>query len=398
MEPSIKPASGVRLYYLDDAGVLFSEATQELHLLNTMAAVIWTLLEEGLDAKDSAIALQNMYGLDEARAREFVSSALAEWRRNRLVDDPSSGSAVPFVPPAQSFPQMGIEWREFIVAEERHYRLLSSHLTLRFSGEAQARIVHPILQHLAAAPSDGTIVIDVVETANGIAAYRDREFHAACAHLDQLAPIVKSLLWRTAVRDHRFFLDIHAGVVGDGNACILLPAAAGSGKSTLTAALVHDGFEYYSDEVALLEEGSFDVYPMPLAICVKKSGVEALAECFPQLRRFAVHRRGDGKDVIYLPPPNESLPSSNAARPVAAIVFPLYSAGASLCLQTLSKPEALKRLMDECLVVSMALDPVKVKALVRWIEKTPCYSLSYGSSEAAINAVRSVTSCVAYKL
>ena len=36
------PATGTRLYYLDDAGVLFSEATQELHLLNASATAIWS--------------------------------------------------------------------------------------------------------------------------------------------------------------------------------------------------------------------------------------------------------------------------------------------------------------------------------------------------------------------
>ena len=41
----------------------------------------------------------------------------------------------------------------------------------------------------------------------------------------------------------------------------LLPAAAGSGKSSLTAALVHSGLGYYSDEVALIEPGTFLVCP-----------------------------------------------------------------------------------------------------------------------------------------
>jgi hypothetical protein len=51
--------------------------------------------------------------------------------------------------------------------------------------------------------------------------------------------------------------------------------------------------------------------------------------------------------------------------------------------------------MDECLVVTPPLDVVKVDALVRWIEKTPCYSLSYGSNAEAVEVVRSVLATAA---
>jgi hypothetical protein len=281
-------------------------------------------------------------------------------------------------------------WQPFDAVEEHHYLLLSSCLQVRFSSVAQARMVHPILVHLETPECNGAIVVDVIATTQGIAVYRDRELFSGCGAIDQLAPIVKSLVWQTALRDHPFLLDLHAGVIGNGTACVIFPAAPGSGKSTLTASLVHAGFEYFSDEVALLRESTFEVYPMPLAICVKTTGVEALADRFPELRGLAIHRRGDGKDVIYLPPPRTSLPATSDSRPVAAIVFPRYAAGAPTHFSALAKVDSIKRVMDECLVVTPPLDVVKVDALVRWIEKTPCYSLSYGSNAEAVEVVRSM--------
>ena len=73
----------------------------------------------------------------------------------------------------------------------------------------------------------------------------DRQVHAECSGITELAPVVKSLIWVTAVNQHEFFLDIHAGVIGDGEKCIVLPGPPGSGKSTLTAALVHAGYQFY---------------------------------------------------------------------------------------------------------------------------------------------------------
>ena len=252
-------------------------------------------------------------------------------------------------------------------------------------------MVHPVLGHLEIPESsvDATAV-DIIETANRLIVYRDREAFADCAAVTELAPIVKSLVWSTAVNNHDFFLDIHAGVVGDGSQCILLPAPPGSGKSTLTASLMHVGYQFFSDEVALLEAGSFNVFPVPLAIGIKTSGIDALADRFPNLRELQVHRRGDGKQVAYIAPPPGFRPPNDDPCPVGALVFPRYTPGAPTYLVALSKCEALKRLLDECKAVPSPLDFGKVEGLVKWISRTPCYSLTYGSIEAAIAEIRSV--------
>ncbi len=118
----------------------------------------------------------------------------------------------------------------------------------------------------------------------------------------ELAPIVKSAFWQSAVNAHDFLFYIHAGVVGLGNTCLLMPAAAGSGKSSLTAALVHGGFLYYSDEVALIQRADFRVPPVPLAICVKSTGWDLMTKYFPALAELPTHLRGDGKLVRYIAP------------------------------------------------------------------------------------------------
>jgi hypothetical protein len=79
---------------------------------------------------------------------------------------------------------------------------------------------------------------------------------------------------------------MHAGVVAGPAGAILLPAPPGSGKSTLTAALVATGLDYFSDEVALLAEEDLAVMPFPLAMCVKDTGIDVLASRFPAIAAF----------------------------------------------------------------------------------------------------------------
>lgn len=56
---------------------------------------------------------------------------------------------------------------------------------------------------------------------------------------DSAIPAVKQLLRERAVGRHAFLLSVHAGAVAFGDACVLLPAAAGSGKTTLTMRGMH---------------------------------------------------------------------------------------------------------------------------------------------------------------
>jgi hypothetical protein len=78
----------------------------------------------------------------------------------------------------------------------------------------------------------------------------------------------------TALRDHviehaRDKVFIRAGAVAYCGRAILVPGRSFSGKTTLVAALVRAGAEYYSDELAVLDEhGLVHPYARPLAVRV----------------------------------------------------------------------------------------------------------------------------------
>jgi hypothetical protein len=64
--------------------------------------------------------------------------------------------------------------------------------------------------------------------------------------------------------DHVF---VHAGVVGSGDKALVIPGHSFVGKTTLVAALVRAGAEYWSDEYAVLDaEGLVHPYAKPLSV------------------------------------------------------------------------------------------------------------------------------------
>ena len=160
---------------------------------------------------------------------------------------------------------------------------------------------------------------------------------------------------QTAINRDRYFLAIHAGVVSNGERCIVLPGRTGSGKTTLTAALSRDGFHYFSDEFALLEDRTLRVRPVPLSLTIKRDAVEVLTSYYPGLGGLVAHIREDGRIVRYLNPIEWPVDPERSDR-VGWIIFPRYEADAVTSLRPVSKPEALRRLLRECLVLPELLD------------------------------------------
>jgi len=373
--------SGLHLFQLEASGVLYCEASQEIHLLNATAALIFALLADGQDEAGAAALLARDHGIGAARAARYVAdtaSLLREARRGAPARAPRADEVMPDTP-----------WQMVAVARRQRYRFLGADFVVRYATDAQFARVHPVLAHLATDDAErAATLVDVGETQDGVVVWRDRTPFDRCATLAGLAPIVKSLVWVTAVGRRGFFLDIHAGVIGAQHGCVLLPGASGSGKSTLTALLAHAGYEFYSDEIALLDE-TLAVIPAPLPLCVKEAGIAALAHAYPQLRELPLHLRGDGKRVAYVTPPDDSMPAGDSSRPVAVVVFPRYVQEGGTSLAVVPKAAALKRLLDECVVVR-ALDAAKVAALVGWIAQVPCYSLEFDSGVHAARAVGSL--------
>ena len=400
----VKPALGMHAFPLDGCALLLSEPRQELHVLNEAGAHLWHLLEEGRSRVAIRHALGRTLGLTDRAAGVLLRETLGAWTAQGLVAPESSlGRRAEASPPPvdaavvpAAAPRLRTETAK--IAVTHCYRLLDTRFRINFATRDLAEAVHPALAHLAlqaGETAEGTEVIrlDIVPQEGCILLRSGDETWNTCSGIESLAPLVKGEVWAKAVnRQGGALLGLHAGVVTTPDGAVLLPGASGSGKSTLTAQLVQAGFTYYSDELALLRNDDLQVLPVPLAFCVKQSGVAALAPHYPELAeqpRF--HLRADGKRVTYVAPPPARLPQPGEASPVRVVIFPQHAAQAEEArLERLTPLTALQRLLSECLVVGMRLDAARVGALVRWINAVPCFALRYAASAQALDGVRQV--------
>jgi hypothetical protein len=396
--PSPTLRHGLAVLPLGQDVVVFSEEAQCILGLNPPAAAVFRELQEGTPLRQIGQKLASISKTPE-EAEHWVSTTLEALGSHGLLaktDAPAAALAGPTIPEdrwsAERIATMP-PYEPFAPIAERRYGLLGTCALIRYAHKGQLRLVEAVIGHLALEDtSRPTVVIDLkatkVDRYLRSDVYRDGEPVAYASRLSMIGPVVKSVLWQSAVNAHDFLFYIHAGVVGTDKGCVLLPAQAGSGKSSLTAALIHRGFRYFSDEVALIQRSDFKVPPMPLAICVKNTGWDVMAKYYPDIMALTMHWRDDGKRVIYIPPPQTA---NWAPAPVSHIVFPRYEEHARTAIHPISQSDALGRLMVECLALRQRLDYGVVRKLVSWMGGISCYTLTFSSLDEAIDAVTEIT-------
>jgi hypothetical protein len=450
--PQIAP--DVALFVLDREGVFFSQVRHELTLFNTAATFVWCLLEEGSDPPGIAGAYAETFGVERSEADRHVGTVLRQWFGLGYLTyiGPFQAEPIRFITalawlltnpdlralfrldPAALADYLGVakedrdlfngldpdeleaqaekETSETRVEDasrraeshrlsipaiaagqglERRYRLLTTTFAVRAPSVAVLARIDEALGHLSSQDSNADVCLDLRTDTAGDWLLLENDALTTEFHQDEgIVPAVKQIVRQRAVERHSFLLSVHAGVVAFGPECVLLPAIAGSGKTTLTAALVHAGATYFTDEIALIDDRTLIVTPVPLPLTVKDGGLEPLRSLYQELDALTTHIREDHVRVRYLPPPPASLPSPAASARARWIVFPRYSPDADTGLQPVERPSALQRLLEESYVRPGSLNRKNVESLVQWMRTVECYDLPYSSLEAAVEIVRAL--------
>jgi hypothetical protein len=321
------------------------------------------LVPDALDAQSAEVAT--------FRARQRRPPDLSEL----TFDDDVRARAAKAIPAFAAEPRV-----------RRRYRLLHTIFDVHIPSEIDGQI-HDALQHLEAA-GEPDVIVRLQTLDRGCFASDGTVPLMWCADSRQLMPRLQALFRRIAVERHRYFIEIHAGVLRIGGRGLLLSGAAGQGKTTLTAALAANGATYFSDEVALLEERTLDVAPMPFAMTIKAGSVEPLRSYYPQLASLPEHLRDDHRMARALPPPAAARAGVDAVPcEVQWIVFPRYDAGVDTSLIPVGAAEGLRRLLSDALVLPELLDCDKVARLISWVRGRSFFELPFSSVDEAVRII-----------
>ncbi|MCZ6764054.1 MAG: hypothetical protein O7C63_03855 [Alphaproteobacteria bacterium] len=331
-----------------------------------------------------------------------VRDALASLAEADLLDDgnPPRPPAGPERPDRVVVPPPDLDARLGETAATSHLRLMGHDLRLDFSTEALAKSLAPIIASLAERwPSSPTSAhgpareLALIEDDEGIV-YGCDQGQAVYSSTNErsAAAVLERLLFRGALYETDCVLTLHCGSVGIGGrdgaghpaAWLALPAAPRSGKTTLTAALAHAGFECGGDELLALRD-DFAARPMDYPLCIKEKSWPVLAGRFPELADLPIYQR-KAFLVRYLSPRPSA--AQTDWRPIAAFVFPRYVEDTKTDLSPLDPLAGMQRLFSQCMSVPQPLTLEDVGGIVEFCARTPSYELELSDLSAAVDAVR----------
>jgi hypothetical protein len=178
-------------------------------------------------------------------------------------------------------------------------------------------------------------------------------------------------------------LGLHAGAVTSQGASLILPGNSGTGKTTLTLALMSQGWHVLTDDVALLTQGeNADMQVQPCARCCHVDD-----DAYAQLTARGVHlHRPIGGLATYARPT-----ALGQAAPVRWIVVPQFDGQPPMGITRLTQAEAVAVLLGNTLRQHRVSRREQWRAAITLACQAPAYRLVFPSLAEGLEGVAQIT-------
>lgn len=179
---------------------------------------------------------------------------------------------------------------------------------------------------------------------------------------------------------------LHSGALERDGGALLLPAGPGVGKSTLTAALCHEGWRLLSDEFGLVDPATLHIQAMPRPVALKNDSIALIRRRYPESVLGPVMHGTPKGTVAHLRAPAASIARLHEDAAARMVVFPRWRAGAATRLEPLDPARALKHLVTNAFNYHV-LGEIAFDTATRMIQDCSCYALEYDSLDEALAAI-----------
>lgn len=181
----------------------------------------------------------------------------------------------------------------------------------------------------------------------------------------------------------------HAGVVANTDGALIIAAKSGGGKSTLTAALMEEGWRLLSDEFAILdlEAASLKAYPRPVSLKNASIGV-VRGFAGPDQVSDTIYDTPKGSIAYRRPRPSDIAAMSKSAKP-NLILFPTFVEGGEAESREIDLADAAMQLIAS----SPNYQVIGEKAftgLMAMLDGMKAYEIEYGTTEDSLALVRAL--------
>jgi hypothetical protein len=384
----------VSSHIFEDQLLVFSERSQTIFELNPSAAFIWLCCEKGMALADITREMCEAFSVSAMTAESDLKAVVSQWMSMELLEKGLDEEIVPLViqetEASENNPLVGqcydlglVPYKSFCLC------LAGFDFLMRFSHQEIEKLVTPVFSHLECSFIHQPVMFDVVKIDNQFFIVNDGLIVDVFSNPAEIAPRLSYYVIDSAYRKIDFLIAIHAAALSLGNGCVVFPGNCGVGKTTLSAALIKDGFKYFTDDTAILDRKTRSVVAVPVSLRIKEGSWETVEKMFQESFAVTVHGSSDGRKIRYLAPPQHSLTEGKVAGDfVKALVFPKYFPECRTSIHLISRLDAIHRLQECGYDVGACLNKAKVVELLDWIKDVDCYEMSIGSLSEATSIVR----------
>ncbi len=186
------------------------------------------------------------------------------------------------------------------------------------------------------------------------------------------------------------FINVHAGVVADKDGAIVMSAASGGGKSTLTAALLQHGYRLFSDEFALLGLDQPLLHPYPRPISLKQETIPVVRDMVGDNWISKVVTGTPKGDIAYYRARASDLAQDKTSAKAKLVLFPKFEKGVRPIARQLNPAEAIMRLVPASTNYSLLGEPA-FHAITGLLKNIRAYEITYGSTIDSLRLVEQIT-------
>jgi len=355
-ELAYRLVGGTHLELLPDCALLFSHPNQQVHRLNLSGAALASRLQR--DATwDQLVAELGEAGVDARTAEKWVAALL-----DRLAD----ASLLEARPPS-----LGTT-----IAGATTLRIAGVAFALQFGSIDLFQLISGAYAGLEKEIGVPDHIFYLAEAGEFVLFSQDSG-PTRVARRPTAAVRLKAAILEQVLSAHHDAAALHAACVLRNDDAFLLLGAPGTGKTTMSLALLRHGFAFGSDDVTLVTpRGRLQTIPLPAAI--KESAWETAEDLGFGLSGVPVHCRPDGQRVRYYPMPETSLDSSLRIR---AIIRLRREPGSDTALQPIARDQALVALFEESRTFDGRCSTEMMQAFAQLVWEADCVDLHY--TEAA---------------
>lgn len=258
----------------------------------------------------------------------------------------------------------------------------------------QPAVADGLLRFYADRPRCGDAFVDFhIDVASGPGPLRRRcelqvdgeaPFHPLPA--DQaFAAFEWGLNWCISTQAHDWLI-VHAAVLARGEDALVLPGPPGSGKSTLSAALMLAGWRLLSDELTLIDLETLEIPPILRPLSLKNRSIDLIAERGPGLVFSApIEDTAKGR-VCHASPTAESLAARGHNARLRWLVLPRFADGAAPECLPMDRAEGVLQLLQHSFNVQV-LGERAFEAACGAMESATALEYHYGELDAAVAAL-----------